>query len=83
MQATITDGEMLINLRAEGDPVKLAATVTKALAGQPGLAVEISQMEHFRLGQPKPPHRVAGVGQRRAQGRVSPVSLAAAAPHLR
>jgi hypothetical protein len=62
MDGAFTEGELLINLRAEGDPVKLAATVTKALADavakQPGLAVEISQMEHFRPGQPKPTHRV-------------------------
>ncbi len=65
MDAAFTDGEMLINLRAEGDPVKLAAAVTKALADavvqQPGMTVEISQMQHFRPGQPKPTHRVGGV----------------------
>jgi hypothetical protein len=60
-----TEGELLINLRAEGDPEVLAASVMKALVkvaeASPGLTLEQVHLEHFRPGQPKPTHRVAKV----------------------
>ncbi len=55
--------ELLVNLRAEGDPEKLAAAVLGALTGAAkkvkGLELGEAKMEHFRPGQPNPTHRVA------------------------
>jgi G3E family GTPase len=60
LDATTRGGKLLINLRAEGDPERLAAIVregmTRALKGVPHTMEEFA---HFRPGQPKPTHRVA------------------------
>lgn len=59
-------GELLINLRAEGDPDVLLAAVLKAgracLEKVPALHMSHLRSEHFRPGQPVPTHRVAKAG---------------------
>jgi G3E family GTPase len=55
-------GELLVNLRAEGNPDVLLATVLKTFVQHTekvsGLSVVTMRSEHFRPGQPKPTHRV-------------------------
>ncbi len=62
----LDDGELLLNLRAEADPVLLDSAVRSALTDVAeygyGLTVKIEHSEHFRPGQPNPTHRVASVG---------------------
>jgi G3E family GTPase len=58
----LTDGELIVNLRAEGDPAQLNEI---ALAGvrdagtQTHVMVTIEHNEHFRPGRPEPTHRMA------------------------
>ena len=56
-------GQLLINLRAEGDPDVLLAAVLKAMSEcldrAPELKLGHLHSEHFRPGQPVPTHRVA------------------------
>ncbi len=57
----ITGGELIINLRAEGDPDELRAAVTSALdsatAGV-GARYTVVHLEHFRPARPVPTYRV-------------------------
>jgi G3E family GTPase len=58
----LTDGELIVNLRAEGDPDRLSAIVTAALtdaARESGVRLRIEHSEHFRPGRPEPTHRMA------------------------
>ena len=60
LDAETRGGKLLINLRAEGDPELLAATVREGL----GRTLEevphtVEAFAHFRPGQPRPTHRVA------------------------
>ena len=58
----LTEGELIVNLRAEGDPEQLSAT---ALAGleqavrETGITATVEHSEHFRPGRPEPTHRMA------------------------
>jgi CobW/HypB/UreG, nucleotide-binding domain len=58
----LTEGELIVNLRAEGDPEDLH---TAALAGfelaarEAGVAATVEHSEHFRPGRPEPTHRMA------------------------
>ncbi len=56
-------GQLIVNLRAEADPEKLAAAVEASLraaeAAHPGLALRLEHREHFRPGRPQPTHRDA------------------------
>jgi len=58
----LTEGELIVNLRAEGDPEDLHAA---ALAGfelaarEAGVAATVEHSEHFRPGRPQPTHRMA------------------------
>jgi hypothetical protein len=65
MAGAFTEGELLINLRAEGDPDVLAASgmtaLVKVVETTSGLSLEQVHLEHFRPGQPKPTHRVGQV----------------------
>ncbi|MGH9374335.1 MAG: GTP-binding protein [Vicinamibacterales bacterium] len=57
----LTEGELIVNLRAEGDPEDLKAV---ALAGlehatrEMGVSPAIEHIEHFRPGRPEPTHRM-------------------------
>jgi G3E family GTPase len=55
-------GELIVNLRAEGDPARLAAAVDAAIldaADAVSLVVSPVHKEHFRPGQPQPTYRLA------------------------
>jgi Ni2+-binding GTPase involved in maturation of urease and hydrogenase len=58
----LTDGELILNLRAEGDPDQLNAVAIAALidtARELGVVATIEHSEHFRPGRPEPTHRMA------------------------
>jgi hypothetical protein len=54
-------GQLILNLRAEGDPEQLLAAVNAALASAAlsfeGLTATLDHEEHFRPGKPVPTHR--------------------------
>jgi G3E family GTPase len=57
----LTGGELIVNLRAEGDPEQLQALARAALmntAREAGATVAIEHSEHFRPGRPVPTHRM-------------------------
>lgn len=58
----LTAGELIVNLRAEGDPEHLKSVVLAGLANvarRMNVAVAIEHSEHFRPGRPEPTHRMA------------------------
>ena len=62
LDAPLSRGELIVNLRAEGDPARLAGALEAALldAGDAqSLVVTTVHREHFRPGQPQPTHRLA------------------------
>lgn len=62
LQDELPSGELIVNLRAEGDPALLRRAVTDALAavaGRHGVAAEAVHVEHFRPPRPSPTHRMA------------------------
>ena len=55
----IESGQLIINLRAEGDQDTLRAVVQTAITNAPeGLSATLDHLEHFRPGKPEPTHRV-------------------------
>jgi G3E family GTPase len=56
----VTEGELVINLRAEADPALLRKAVEQGLFGvaAEGMDYKIEDMESFRPGKPVPTHRV-------------------------
>lgn len=61
LQGPIDAGELILNLRAEGDPDILRREAMSALtdlAAELGLDVAIEHIEDFRPGRPVPTHRV-------------------------
>lgn len=58
----VTEGELILNLRAEGDPDQLKTMTIAGLddtARQAGVTAAIAHIEHFRPGRPQPTHRLA------------------------
>jgi len=58
----LSEGELIVNLRAEDDPEELRAVVVPALEGvarEMNVAVATEHIEHFRPGRPEPTHRMA------------------------
>ena len=58
----LTDGELIVNLRAEGDPEHLNAVAFDSLeqvARESGVNTAVEHSEHFRPGRPEPTHRMA------------------------
>lgn len=58
----MTSGELIINLRAEGDPNELRSIALSSLAATAtieGVTATIEHCEHFRPGRPVPTHRMA------------------------
>lgn len=57
----LTDGELIVNLRAEGDP-ELLQTMARAglldVARDASVTVAVEHSEHFRPGRPVPTHRM-------------------------
>ena len=58
LKAPLAAGELLVNLRAEGDPEVLRRCVLDALAAC-GCEAEVKHLEHFRPGKPEPTYRMA------------------------
>jgi G3E family GTPase len=61
LQEPLTDGELIVNLRAEGDPesLKTMALAGLAAAAAPaGVNAKVEHIEHFRPGRPEPTHRM-------------------------
>ena len=55
----IESGQLIINLRAEGDPELLRQSVENAVANAPAnLTAKLDHLEHFRPGKPEPTHRI-------------------------
>jgi G3E family GTPase len=60
----LSRGELIVNLRAEGDPAALTAAVDAAVldaADAQSLVVSPVHSEHFRPGQPNPTYRLTPV----------------------
>jgi G3E family GTPase len=58
----LTNGELIVNLRAEADPEPLNAVTVAALkktASEAGVDSRVEHSEHFRPGRPEPTHRMA------------------------
>ena len=58
----LTDGELILNLRAEADPERLktvAFAALQRLARESHLTADAVHSEHFRPGRPQPTHRMA------------------------
>jgi G3E family GTPase len=61
LQAPIDEGELIVNLRAEGDPDLLREVVLTSIhqrAAETAPRATIEHVEHFRPGRPVPTHRV-------------------------
>src|SRR5215213_837328 len=55
-------GELILNLRAEGDPSQLndiTVSALEAVAGECRVVISVEHAEHFRPGRPQPTHRMA------------------------
>jgi G3E family GTPase len=62
LQDELTSGELIVNLRAEGDPEVLRKAVIETLAAvisRISARSEVIHMEHFRPARPSPTHRMA------------------------
>lgn len=63
LAADLSDGELIINLRAEADPGVLKEAVEEAVEEtnlqRPGVVLTVTHLEHFRPGKPEPTHRFA------------------------
>jgi Ni2+-binding GTPase involved in maturation of urease and hydrogenase len=58
----VTEGELILNLRAESDPASLHAAAIDAIrstARRAGITATVAHSEHFRPGRPEPTHRMA------------------------
>jgi G3E family GTPase len=58
----LMNGELIVNLRAEGDPEHLNAMAIEGLqqtAREVGVTATVEHSEHFRPGRPEPTHRMA------------------------
>jgi Ni2+-binding GTPase involved in maturation of urease and hydrogenase len=61
LQDTVTDGDLIVNLRAEADPEILARELKAAVAEHcvsSGVTLTVDHLEHFRPGRPVPTHRM-------------------------
>jgi G3E family GTPase len=60
----MTAGELIVNLRAEGDPERLGTnveTILKIVGDEVRATIEIEHCEHFRPGKPVPTHRMVTI----------------------
>ena len=60
LREPLSDGELLVNLRAEGDPDQLRSAVLDALQAT-GHFVALRHVEHFRPAKPQPTWRMAHI----------------------
>lgn len=65
LEHPVNSGQVIINLRAEEDPERLASALSESaaeLSSQvPGLHAELEHLEKFRPGKPTPTHRVGSL----------------------
>ena len=64
LQEGLESGELILNLRAEGDPDLLRSSVLAVIeevSDQAGIEARVAHLEHFRPGKPTPTHRLAGI----------------------
>lgn len=64
LQEPVETAQLILNLRAEGDPDRLRSIVSAVLeeiASGRQLTLGVEHMESFRPGKPQPTHRLAGV----------------------
>ncbi len=65
LEHAVNSGQVIINLRAEEDPERLATSLRESVAelhGQvPGLQAKLEHLEKFRPGKPTPTHRVGNL----------------------
>jgi Ni2+-binding GTPase involved in maturation of urease and hydrogenase len=62
LQAPLTEGELIINLRAEDEPEQMWIRMQESLAASAaeiGATASVSQSEFFRPAKPNPTHRMA------------------------
>jgi Ni2+-binding GTPase involved in maturation of urease and hydrogenase len=60
----LTEGELILNLRAEGDPAQLKSMTMAGLdevTRELGVSATVEHIEHFRPGRPRPTHRMAAI----------------------
>ncbi len=62
MEGEILEGELLVNLRAEGDANDLKAIVREVLDAPGPVSLTWLDEAAFQPGEPKPTHRLAGGG---------------------
>lgn len=61
----IVEGQLILNLRAEGDPDRLHVVAEQTLVDASramGIEATIEHREYFRPGRPSPTHRMATIG---------------------
>ena len=59
LSSDLESGELIINLRAEGDPELLSEIVTRAVREAAGIEATIEHSEYFRPAKPVPTYRMA------------------------
>jgi G3E family GTPase len=57
LPSEIAGGQLILNLRAEGEPALLRAAVEKAVSTVSGAQAQLEHLESFKPGQPTPTHR--------------------------
>lgn len=60
LKESLSAGDLLVNIRAEGDPEVLRRSLLDALAAC-GCEAEIKHLEHFRPSKPEPTYRMARI----------------------
>ncbi len=74
LEDKLSEGNLVINLRAEADPAQLSILVTETLheyeQSNNGLNINVEHMESFRPGKPEPTHRFSS-GERDAENTLS------------
>jgi Ni2+-binding GTPase involved in maturation of urease and hydrogenase len=68
LDAPLTDGRLVVNLRAEADPERLQAEVREALGAIDPPRVELISVAAFRPGRPSPTHRLDACSCRSRRG---------------
>jgi len=62
LEDAVTNGQLIVNLRAEGAPDVLGTVVREGLAAAaakfPSMRATLDHLEHFRPGKPTPTHRI-------------------------
>ncbi len=61
LEEPVNGGQIILNLRAEGDPERLESIVRESIEemASPGLQLRLDHLERFRPGRPVPTHRDA------------------------